>query len=605
MNRGSRSFRSAIRAIWGRRQRQGVEPARADDDQPLRAELLSLEQLKGHAKELAARHVVEEKRGPDLLLPQLNENERVLLDAYHLITDDGEDEVRFAPAAEWLRDNFYLIEEQIRAARGHLPKGYSQELPQLLSGRSAGYPVVYAIALELVSHGDGRVDAGSLRAFVSAYQAVRPLKLGELWAIPIMLRLALINNLRRVAARAAGDRRARMQANHWADRMIEVAGKEPTSLVLTLADMARSRPEMSSAFVAELARRLQGQGPSQAMPLTWLEQRLTEMSLTIERLIQLEGQKQAEDQVSISNSIGSLRFLDATDWREFVETMSVVEDTLCQEPAGVYRQMDFATRDRYRHVVERAARRGGLSELEVAQRAADLAAAAKTEAGAEDRTSHVGYYLIDRGVPLFERAAQVRLSPFERLRRAAGRVPLLLYLGSIWLIAAAVTFAVLVQAVAFGAGGWGLLPLGALVLLCASSLGVAVVNWLATLLVEPAILPRLDFSEGIPSDRRTLVVVPTFLSEPADIEDLLGALEVRFLANHDHNLYFGLLTDFRDAPEEVMPEDGELLRLAREGIETLNRKYQDDRDDAFFLFHRPRRWNPQERVWMGHERKRG
>jgi cyclic beta-1,2-glucan synthetase len=606
LNIGRRSFGGAIRAVWGRRHRQGFEPARGTDDlPPLRAELLSLEQLKGHAKDLAARHAVEEKRGPDLLLPQLNENERVLLNAYRLITDEREDQVRVTPAGEWLRDNFYLIEEQIRAARGHLPKGYSRELPRLLGGTSAGYPVVYAIALELVSHGDGRVDAGSLRAFVSAYQAVRPLKLGELWAIPIMLRLALINNLRRVAARIAADRLARSQANHWADRMIEVAGKEPTSLVLTLADMARSRPQMSSAFVAELARRLQGQGPAQAMPVTWLEQRLTEMSLTIERLIQLEGQQQAEDQVSISNSIGSLRFLDATDWREFVETMSVVEDTLREDPAGVYSQMDFATRDRYRHVVERAARRGGLSEPDVAQKAVDLAATAHTQVGSQDRTAHVGYYLIDRGVPLFERAAQVRLSPFERLRGAAGRVPLLLYLGSIWLIAAAVTFAALAQAIAASAAGWGLLPLGALVLLCASSLGVAVVNRLATRLVKPNTLPRLDFSEGIPPDLRTLVVVPTFLPEPEEIEDLLDALEVRFLANHDRNLYFGLLTDFRDAPAEVMPDDEELLRLAREGIEALNHKYQDDRNDAFFLFHRPRRWNPQERVWMGHERKRG
>ena len=605
MNTGSRSSRIANRAIWGRRHGHEVEPAGGAGDQPLRAELLSLEQLKEHARALAAKHAVDEKPGPDLLLPQLSENESVLLNAYRLVTDEGEGELRVTPATEWLRDNFYLIEEQVRAARGHLPKGYSQELPRLLSGPSAGYPVVYDIALELVSHGDGRVDAGSLSAFVHAYQTIKPLKLGELWAIPIMLRLALINNLRRVAARISADRLGRSQANHWADRMIEVAEKEPTSLILTLADMARSDPQMSSAFVTELARRLQGQGPAQAMPLTWLEQRLTEMSLTIERLTQLEGQQQAENQVSISNSIGSLRFLDATDWREFVETMSVVEDTLRDDPAGIYGQMDFATRDRYRHVVERTARRGGLSEREVAQKAVDLAAAAQTQAGAQDRTAHVGYYLIDRGVPLFERAAQVRLSPFERLRRAAGRMPLLFYLGSIWLIAATVTLGVMVRAVAFGAGGWGLLPLGALVLLCASSLGVAAVDWLATLLVRPDTLPRLDFSQGIPSDRRTLVVVPTLLTDPEGVEGLLEALEVRFLANHDSSLHFGLLTDFRDAPAEVMPEDEELLRLAREGIEALNRKYQDNRDDAFFLLHRPRRWNPQERVWMGYERKRG
>src|SRR3990170_8316624 len=200
LNTGSRSFRSAIRAIGGRRYGHGIEPASGGNDQPLRTELLSLEQLKEHAKALVAKHAVDEKRGPDLLLPQLSENECVLLNAYRLITDEGEGELRVTPAVEWLRDNFYLIEEQIRTARHDLPKGYSQELPRLLGGPLAGYPVVYDIAIELVSHGDGRVDAGSLSVFISAYQTVKPLKLGELWAMPIMLRLALINNLRRVAA---------------------------------------------------------------------------------------------------------------------------------------------------------------------------------------------------------------------------------------------------------------------------------------------------------------------------------------------------------------------------------------------------------------------
>src|SRR3990172_5600617 len=222
---GSRSFRSATRAIWSRRYGHGVEPAWSGDDQPLRAELLSLEQLKEHAKALAEKHAVDKKRGTDLLLPQLSENERVLLNAYRLITDKEEGELRVTPAAEWLCDNFYLIEEQVRAARGHLPKGYSQELPRLLSGPSSGYPVVYDIALELVSHGYGRGDASCL--ITPASQPIRPLKRGELWAIPIMLRLALINNLRRVAARISADRLGRSQANHWADRMIEVAEKEP------------------------------------------------------------------------------------------------------------------------------------------------------------------------------------------------------------------------------------------------------------------------------------------------------------------------------------------------------------------------------------------
>ena len=253
------------------------------------------------------------------------------------------------------------------------PRVYSRELPRLLNGPSAGLPRVYDIALETISHGDGRVDPESLSSFVAAYQTVTALKLGELWAIPIMLRLALIENLRRVGARIAADRIDRNLADDWADQMLEIATKDPKSLILVVADMARSNPPMVSSFVAEFARRLQGQSPALALPLTWIEQRLSESGLTIEQLVQSETQQQAADQVSISNSIGSLRFLGAMDWREFVETKSVVEQTLREDPAGVYGRMDFATRDRYRHVVERMAKSSPLSEGEVARQAIQFA----------------------------------------------------------------------------------------------------------------------------------------------------------------------------------------------------------------------------------------
>ena len=341
---------------------------------------------------------------------------------------------RITPAGEWLLDNFYLIEEQIRTAKRHLPKGYSRELPRLMNGPSAALPRVYDIALEMISHGDGRVDPESLSSFVAAYQTVTALKLGELWAIPIMLRLALIENLRRVAARIAAGRIDRNLADYWADRMTETAEKDPKSLILVIADMARSNPPMVSSFVAELTRRLQGQGPALALPLTWLEQRLSECGQTIEQLVQAENQQQAADQVSISNSIGSLRFLGAMDWREFVETMSVVEQTLRKDPGGVYGKMDFSTRDRYRHVVEKMAKHSRLSENEVARTAIRLAHEGADGNGGDDRAAHVGFYLIDKGLPQLEQALQVRLSPSERLQRWSRRFPLFLYIGAITLI---------------------------------------------------------------------------------------------------------------------------------------------------------------------------
>ena len=582
----------------------GLTQKYVGDEPPLRAELFSAVQMEQHGKHLATSHQLTPRPGPDPLLARLTENERTLIDVCALLVAAVTATRRIAPAGEWLLDNFYLIEEQIRTAKRHLPKGYSRELPRLLNGPSAGQPRVYDLALEIIAHGDGRVDPENLSRFVAAYQTVTALKLGELWAIPIMLRLALIENLRRVAVRIASSRTDRNLADGWADQMTAMAESDPKNLILVIADMARSNPPLSSAFVAELARRLQGQSSALALPLTWIEQRLAELGLTIEQLVQMENQQQAADQVSISNSIGSLRFLGAMDWREFVETMSGVEYTLRDDPGGVYGRMDFATRDRYRHVVEKVAKNSRLSEIEVARHALDLAREGAVKNDGE-RAAHVGFYLIDRGLSRLERRAKACLCTLESLQKWGRHFPLSLYLGAMALLTALFTGSLLTKAQADGVPG-GLLPfLVILAVLGTSHLAVALVNWLATLLATPWPLPRLDLSGGIPPEARTLVVTPTMLASAQNIEDLIEALEVRFLANRDDHLHFGLLTDFRDAPEETLPEDAALVQLAAQRIEALNEKYPRDRGDTFFLFHRPRRWNPQEQVWMGYERKRG
>jgi cyclic beta-1,2-glucan synthetase len=606
---GKKTFLGLLPDVLARFHGNDLEAKCSVYEPPLRSELLSSDQMEQHGKTLAGLHTASLKHAPDRLLARLAENGAILAGTRSLLVDAVKTERRITPAAEWLLDNFYLIEEQIRTARRHLPKGYSRELPRLLDGPSAGLPRVYDIALETISHGDGRVDPESLSRFLASYQTVTVLKLGELWAIPIMLRLALIENLRRVGARIATGRIERNLAVYWADRITEVAANDPKSLILVIAEMAHSNPPLKSAFVAEFARRMQGQGPALAMPLTWIEQHLSECSMTIDQLVQSENQQQAADQVSMSNSIGSLRFLGAMDWREFVETMSVVEQALHEDPLGTYGKMDFATRDRYRHVVEKLAKTGVLSEADVAANAVRLARESADgkdgTQGENDPAAHVGYYLIDKGLEQLEHLAGVRLSFSEFLRKAGRRFPLFLYLGTILLITAMITDGLLVKANAVGLHPWQFLVTSILSLLCASQLAIGVVNWLATLLVTPHSLPRMDFSQGIPPESRTLAVVPTMLTSARNIEDLVEALEVRFLANRDENLHFGLLTDFPDASEEILPEDEPLLLLARQRIEELNEKYGNAKSDTFFLFHRPRRWNPGENVWMGYERKRG
>jgi cellobiose phosphorylase len=606
-----------VLGIVARRRGAAAHGMYAVVEPPLRSELYSSEQMEKHGRNLAGTHRLASGRAPDRLLARLAENEVILSGVSDLLAVAVAENRRVTPAAEWLLDNFYLVEEQIRTAKRHLPKGYSRELPRLASGPSAGLPRVYDLAFEAISHGDGRVDAESLSRFVAAYQAVTPLKLGELWAIPIMLRLALIENLRRVGARVAAGTIDRNRADAWANQMIEVAERDPKSLILVIADMARSNPPMVGSFVAELARRLQGQSAALALPLTWIEQRLSESGLSIEQLVQTETQEQAGDQVSMSNTIGSLRALGAMDWREFVETMSVVERKLREDPGGVYGRMDFSTRDRYRHVVEEIANGSRHSESEVARKAIQLAheGADRTAGGSgvDRRTAHVGYFLIDRGRARLEAAVNLRASPLEVLRRMGSRIPLPIYLGSIAVLTAGLTTILLAMAQADGAGQGVIILTGALLLLVGSQLASGMVNWLATLVVSPRVLPRMDFAEAIPAQSRTLVVVPTMLTDAEGIERLVEALEVRYLANRDDHLHFALLTDFADAGTQTLPGDSALLRLACSEIEALNGKYrrkpaasgEEPAQDAFFLFHRPRRWNAQEGVWMGHERKRG
>lgn len=367
------------------------------DTELLRAELFSIEQLKRHAVTLGEQHQIDPRPGADRLLPRLADNTRVLLAAYDVVTAAATTGQRIVPTEAWLLDNFYLIEQQIGLARRHLPRGYSRQLPRLADGPSAGFPRIYDLALELISHMDGRVDSDNVTQFVAAYQTVEPLKLGELWAFPIMLQLALLENLRRVGVRIAQRREERDAAITWADRMLAAAESDPKQLTHLLAEFAHADVPLTAPFVEEFYDRLQVQGPVMAFVQTWVEQKLLEQGVTATKLSEAAGRRDAANQISIANSIGSLRFIGAMDWKHYVESLSEVEKTLREDPSGMHACQDFATRDRYRHVIEDVARGGGCGEMAVAREAIVLAQAAAAQRGRYDRSAHVGYYLIDRG----------------------------------------------------------------------------------------------------------------------------------------------------------------------------------------------------------------
>ncbi len=568
---------------------------------PLPAAVFTIEQLELHARTLAASHQLGQRRGHDRLLKRLADSEQVIARCHDLMSWEHAAGRRLTPAAEWLLDNHYLIEEQVYLARRHFPRAYSRKLPRLSGGELAGVPRIYDLVTEFIAHVDGRVDNEALTRYAAAYQSVTPLTLGELWSVAIMLRLALVENLRRVATSITWQRAHRDRALAWAQR-IDAPAQERETALLVLADMVRENPSLSTAFVTQFTQALQGRGTTTTLVLAWLEQRLAEQAQTIEEVVRAESQSQAADQASMANSIASLRLINATPWREFVEANSVTEKILRQDPAGVYDRMDFTTRDEYRHVVEKTARRLHLDEQTVAQTAVALAEKRYATQKA-DVAAHVGYLLVDEGIRHLERQLRGRQSARLCPRSVVRGLTLFAYLGPVALLSAGGVFWAVRQSFTAPELAWPVLALCAA--LAVSQCAVAVMNWLASVLKRPRTLPRMDFEYGIPEESRTMVVVPALLSSPQYTAGLVEGLELRYLANRDPNLWFGLLTDFADATAEHVEGDEELLALAGRGIEALNGKYGNGAHGRFFLFHRPRLYNRQEVCWMGRERKRG
>lgn len=582
-----------------------IKLSKSRGKQPFRSELFNIEQLAGYAKALASGQQVGERTKNNYLRERLDANEDIL-QRYNNDVRSAVHLPYITPATEWVIDNFYLIEEHIQLARKHFPKSYSKELPYVLEGRYKGLPRTYGMVVEYVRHVDAQADEESLRTFFRAYQEVSILKLGELWAVPIMLRLTLIENLRRIVSRLQQDQRDRDLANSWVDRIEDAGTKKTSGLVELVLEMAKSDIPLSSAFVSEFSKRLSSRNPSLKLVRNWFEQRLHDEGLSAEEMMQIENHNQAADQVSVSHSIKSLRFIGSADWKDFVENLSMVEKTLRTDPVDIYQKMDFASRNHYRNVVEKLAAQSKYTEMDIAQRAVSLARS-RFNRDEGVREAHVGYYLVEGGQEELKSSIGLKKNIVSILKNLLRDYPLHIYAGLIifFTIVATFYYTQLAQYFDLPVTDWRYILITICYLFFISQLAFFLVNWLSTLFIPPDILPRLDFSGGIPVSSRTVVVIPAMLTNEAMAAKLVSDLEIQYLANRDNNLYFALLTDFPDANQQEIPHDTELLERLRSGIEKLNRKYCPEQESLFFLFHRPRLWNPEEKKWMGYERKRG
>jgi cyclic beta-1,2-glucan synthetase len=560
---------------------------------------LSPAQIVEHAQRHAGEQMVELRpQRTTELLKRLKHSRHWVRQVCADLTAASRLEQKATPAADWILDNEYILEGNARDVLLNLPRRFYQQLPTLASDPYRGLPCIYGLAKDLVSHTELRLDRENILAFIEAHQAVRTLSIGELWAIPQMLRIALIESIQSLAVTALADLRERQLAEFWANRLIAANRRDSNHLFAILAELAASEPSPSPYFAAQLVGLLYDEAAALAPVRSWLERTLKS---PLHDLTLREQNRQTRDQLSCGNAFTSLRQLALLDWREIFEQLSRVEQMLRRDPSGVYSGMDFATRDRCRRAIEELARIAALPEGQVAERVVKLAAQAQRESKSNDRASHVGYWLVGEG-----RAELVRLLACRETLRfrvlewvySHHATVYFLGIGEFGLIGLIGLISLIGPIGLIGVAGVALL-----LLIPVSQLAIEVVNYLITRVLPPRPLPKMDFEDaGIPDAFRTLVVVPMMLVNAETVRTEVEKLEIRYLANKEANLIFSLFTDYTDSVTLSHEDDSLLLQTARECLEELNLRHRGER---FFLFHRERTWSESEQKFIGWERKRG
>lgn len=558
--------------ITRKNKRDRVEPKSAT---------LEYEPLISYAEEIGFSHqVMEGKDNIGFLLDRMNDNYKYILTAYRKLTDIVNENGKISGADEWLLDNFYIIEEQTKELRLNVMKKNYDRLPAIKEGKYQGYPRVFAVALELVSHTDSVLHQQLIIDFIERYQRVSYLTDAEIWAISTMLRIALMENIRLLC-------RQMMRSHNQIEKADEVSEgllKSNEKYVEVLKGYFKQSIAENSSFFERLIATLRKSKEGERS-IKLIDRRFRKIDKDINYIISIEHQKQAARQVSIGNTITSLRFIMAIDYTEIFGKLSQVERVLNEDPIGIYGTMDAASKYFYRKQVQRLAKKLDISEVEVARRAVELA-----QLGNGEMERHIGYYLLFQNLEKSKsRKKQVykKIYFFSTILLTLAICSLLCWFG-VW---------------ATGSYGMALLIL-VLTMMPASDISIHIINYIVTHLAKPWVMPRIELDEGIPEECATFVVISALLTSEEGAKQLVDRLEVYYLANKDENLYFGLLSDFADSVEKEQPQDKKILKVVTQMIEELNQKYAEG-GQLFFLLHRKRIYDEKSKKYMGYERKRG
>jgi cellobiose phosphorylase len=593
--------------------RFGTQQSDALPDTPWRPQVFSREALIDLAQGIATQHAAS--CGPlrsKRLIYSYRANRETLRRVYLGLVDAAHKAEPLTAGSEWLLDNYHVVERHAAAIKKYLPWGFYKTLPMVRQGDFKGFPRIYQLALEFIIHTDAALDPQLAAVFLSAYQEKLELSSGELWAFPIMLRFALLENLRRLMREAEKELIARRDAFRLVDEVLGDDSRTGTEITQIMFDPLKRLSERESFLphgALELLKRLRGRGRKAFMALQFLEETLRERGLDPEDLLRAEDHNQAARQISVGNTLTSLTAIDQMNWRDWFESISLADRVLRKDPSGLYPRSDFPTRDAIRHEIELISKRNKMSDSAIAAVTLQCAErAAKEATGSDDQSlvkKHVGNFLLGDEREKLERALNYKPSLAQLGQRWLSRHALRTYLGSIALVSVLLVGYVVLLSEWAEIGFWEFVCTMLLAVLPVSELASSLVQYLVSRWVTPKPLPKLNSDGAVAPEHKSIVVVHTIFSSAASIQRAIDGLEVRFLANDDPSFTFVLMADLPDARSEEAPGDQQIISVAAEQIEVLNQRHSRNEEKPFALFFRTRMWNPGEGVWMAWERKRG